>query len=224
MKTDSVLGLKVSEMLLKKGIETPMVNPQAGPGWLTNTHRSTEIALLFKKIMEELQLDLKDDSLCGTPERVARMFTEEIYSGLDYANFPKITTIQNKMGYDEMLVEKAVAVRSSCEHHFVVIDGIATVAYVPNKKVIGLSKINRLVNFFARRPQVQERLTEQIHATLCYILETPNVAVVVDAVHFCVKHRGITDANSSTITSKLGGVFRTNDSARAEFLNLSRST
>ena len=158
-----------------------------------------------------------------TPTRLAKMYVDELYWGLDYNNFPKCTAIENKMGYDEMVLEKNVTVLSTCEHHFVTIDGLAAIAYIPNKKVIGLSKLNRIVEFFSKRPQVQERLTEQIYHTLTYILGTEDVAVVIDAVHFCVRSRGVRDYNSSTITSKLGGRFKSNPALRAEFLSLSKS-
>ena len=170
--------------------------------------------------MELLELDLSDDSLKDTPRRVAKMFMNEIFWGLDYDNFPKITTVENKMKYDEMILEKDINVMSVCEHHFVTIHGKAHVAYIPNKKVLGLSKMNRVVEFFSRRPQIQERLTEQIYYALNYILETENVAVVIEAEHFCVKARGVEDSNSSTVTSKLGGDFKSNSSLRQEFLKL----
>ena len=128
----------------------------------------------------------------------------------------------NKMKYNEMVVERNVSVQSNCEHHFVVIDGLATVAYVPNNKVLGLSKINRIVEYFSKRPQIQERLTEQIFHALCYILETEDVAVMIDAQHYCVKSRGVEDTGSSTITSRLGGGFKSDPAARAEFLNIAR--
>jgi GTP cyclohydrolase I len=153
---------------------------------------------------------------------MAKMYIKEIYKGLNYHNFPKCTAVENKMGYDEMVVEPKCNVQSNCEHHGVVISGYASVAYIPNKRVIGLSKINRIVEFFSKRPQIQERLTEQIFHALCYILDTDNVAVVVNAEHYCVKSRGVEDVGAYTVTSKLGGVFRTDASVRQEFLALSR--
>ena len=135
----------------------------------------------------------------------------------------KCTTIENKMQYDEMVLERDISVMSSCEHHFVTIDGVAHVAYIPDKLVLGLSKMNRIVEYFARRPQVQERLTEQVYHALSFILETEDVAVVIDAEHFCVKSRGVEDSHSSTLTSKLGGKFKSEDSLRAEFMHLIRS-
>ena len=153
-----------------------------------------------------------------TPKRVAKMYVNEIFWGLDYEAFPKCTAVDNKMKYDEMVIERNINVQSNCEHHFVVIDGLATVAYIPNEKVLGLSKLNRVVEYFAKRPQIQERLTEQVYYALQYILETDNIAVVVDAQHYCVKSRGVEDTGSSTITTKLGGCFKHDPQARAEFM------
>ena len=170
--------------------------------------------------MTILGLDLKDDSLIDTPKRVAKMYVNEIFWGLDYDAFPKATVVENKMNYNEMIVERNISVQSNCEHHFVVIDGLATVAYVPEKNVLGLSKINRIVEYFCKRPQIQERLTEQIYHALSYILETDNVAVMIDAQHYCVKSRGVEDTGSSTITSRLGGNFKNYPEVRAEFLSL----
>ena len=150
------------------------------------------------------------------------MYVNEIFWGLDYASFPKCTTVQNKMQYNEMVVERNVNVQSNCEHHFVIIDGLATVAYVPKDKVLGLSKINRIVEYFSKRPQIQERLTEQVFHTLQFILGTEDVAVMIDAQHYCVKSRGVEDVGSSTVTSKLGGGFKTDAAARNEFYQIAR--
>ena len=158
------------------------------------------------EIMQLLNLDLSDDSLAETPHRIAKMYVDEIFSGLDYANFPKITVIENKMKVDEMVTVRDITLTSTCEHHFVTIDGKATVAYIPKDSVIGLSKINRIVQFFSQRPQVQERLTQQILVALQTLLGTNNVAVSIDAVHYCVKARGIRDATSATTTTSLGAV------------------
>lgn len=214
-KTDPVLGQAVHEHLKACGVETPM--------WINNMDRKDKIAEIekhFDFIMNVLGLDLTDDSLRETPNRVAKMFVNEIFWGLDPEAFPKCTTVDNKMKYDEMVVERNINVQSNCEHHFVVIDGKATVAYIPNVKVLGLSKINRVVEYFSKRPQIQERLTEQIYHALQYILETDNIAVVIDAQHYCVKSRGVEDVGSSTITSKLGGDFKYDPAVRAEFMNL----
>ena len=211
-KTSPELGEQVHKYLLELGIETPMTESE-----VTDEDKRKVIKNAVTDIMTVLGLDLSDDSLAETPKRISKMYVDELYSGLDYENFPKITTIENKMEYDTMLLERHIAVKSTCEHHFVAFMGEAFVAYIPNEKVIGLSKINRIVEFFSRRPQVQERLTEQIFHTLCYLLETENVAVVIKAAHFCVKLRGVEDVNSDTITSRLGGAFLEKEKLRDEF-------
>jgi GTP cyclohydrolase I len=216
-KTDPELGQKIHEHLVKMGVETPTKDSA-----LDRKEKIEVIEAHFNGIMRALGLDLNDDSLMDTPKRVAKMYVNEIFWGLDYDAFPKCTTVANKMNYDEMVVERNVNVQSNCEHHFVIIDGLATVAYVPNEKVLGLSKINRIVEYFAKRPQIQERLTEQVFHALCYILETENVAVMIDAQHYCVKSRGVEDTGSSTVTTKLGGGFKTDAAARAEFLSIAR--
>lgn len=212
-KCDPALGLAVQAHLETMGLQTPMV-----PNSLSIKQKVTKIEKHMTGIMEALGLDLTDDSLIETPLRVAKMYCSEIFWGLDPENFPKCTAVENKMQYDEMVVERGVSVQSNCEHHFVIIDGLATVAYLPNKKVLGLSKINRVVEYFSKRPQIQERLTSQIAAALAFILETDDVAVVINAQHYCVKSRGVEDTGSSTITSHLGGKFRTDPMVRAEFL------
>ena len=189
---------------------------------ISRTEKIDSIEKDFTNIMTTLGLNLEDDSLIDTPKRVAKMYVNEIFWGLDYEAFPKCTAVSNKMEYDEMVVERGINVQSNCEHHFVVIDGVATVAYIPDRKVLGLSKMNRVVEYFSKRPQIQERLTEQIFHALEYILETDNIAVVIDAQHFCVKSRGVEDVGSSTVTSKLGGMFRKNATVRAEFMALAR--
>lgn len=218
-KTDPVLGQKIHEHLVKMGVETPMM-----PNF-NHYDRKEKIDLIegyFKNIMHTLGLDLSDDSLIETPKRVAKMYVNEVFWGLDFEAFPKCTTVENKMSYNEMVVERNIIVMSNCEHHFVQIDGLATVAYVPKKKVLGLSKINRIVEYFAKRPQIQERLTEQVFHALTYILETDDVAVMIDAKHYCVAARGVEDTGSSTVTCKLGGGFKTDPAARAEFLSIAR--
>jgi len=162
----------------------------------------------FRDIMEIMGLDLTDDSLNGTPKRVAKMYIKEIFSGLNPANKPKIALFENKYQYNEMLVEKDITFYSNCEHHFVPIIGKAHVAYISSGKVIGLSKINRIVDYYARRPQVQERLTVQIANELKTILETDDVAVIIDAEHLCVSSRGVQDVNSSTVTAQFDGKFK----------------
>ena len=218
-KTDPELGLKVHEHLVKMGVETPTT-----PNGLSRTDKIDIIETKFTDIMNALGLDLSDDSLIETPKRVAKMMVGEIFWGLDYEAFPKCTTVDNKMKYNEMVCERNVNVQSNCEHHFVVIDGLATVAYVPKGKVLGLSKINRIVEYFSKRPQIQERLTEQVFHTLQFILETEDVAVLIDAQHYCVKSRGVEDTGSSTITVRLGGGFKNIPEVRNEFYQIARMT
>lgn len=218
MKCDAELGQEVRQHLIEIGIETPMVDRNYDKDFKFRT-----IERSIEDIMTVLELDLNDDSLIDTPKRVAKMYLNEFYRGLDYNNFPKCTTIDNKMQYNGMLVEQNIKVMSNCEHHLVTIDGIAAVAYIPKNKVIGLSKLNRIVDFFSRRPQVQERLTNQIWHTLNFLLETDDIAVYIDAIHYCVRSRGVEDANSSTVTSKLGGSFWTEDATRAEFMSIARN-
>lgn len=219
MKNNPELGKKVHEHLVSIGLETPMTEQVKRD----NNEKVAFIEDHFRQIMELLGLDLKDDSLIDTPKRVSKMFVNEIFWGLDYNQFPKATTVENKMRYDEMVVERNITVNSNCEHHFVIIDGFAHVAYMPKDKVLGLSKLNRIVEFFAKRPQIQERLTAQIAHALMFILETDDVAVMVDAVHYCVKSRGVMDSSSSTATSFMGGKFREDPALKAEFLNVVRS-
>ncbi len=221
-KCDANLGHEIHKHLLANGVETPGVAPNSAAQFADRKDRIDYIERKFKDIMEALGLDLSDDSLIETPKRVAKMYVNEIFWGLDYEAFPKCTTVDNKMHYNEMVVERNVSVQSNCEHHFVVIDGLATVAYVPKQKVLGLSKINRIVEYFSKRPQIQERLTEQIFHSLQFILETEDVAVLIDAQHYCVKSRGVEDTGSSTVTVRLGGGFKTDPAARAEFLSIAR--
>ncbi|MCK3685396.1 GTP cyclohydrolase I FolE [Maribellus sp. YY47] len=171
----------------------------------------------FREIMEVMGLDLTDDSLRGTPHRVAKMFVKEVFYGLNPENKPKISVFENKFKYGEMLVEKNINMNSTCEHHFLPIVGKAHVAYISNGEVIGLSKINRIVDYYARRPQVQERLTVQIANELKKVLKTDDVAIVIDAKHMCVSSRGIQDESSSTVTAEYSGRFKER-STREEFL------
>lgn len=221
-KSDPALGKRVREHLIKVGLETPIV--------VDALHQPTEqkIAQIehhMTEVLNILGLDLRDDSLEETPKRIAKMFVKELFWGLDPDHFPKCTAIENKMDYrNSFVLEKGVTVHSSCEHHLVTIDGFATVAYIPHQKVLGLSKLNRIVQYFSKRPQVQERLTEQIAETISFVSETPDVAVYIDAVHYCVKSRGIQDVSSSTVTLATRGKFSEPDSeVRREFLNIARS-
>lgn len=193
-------------------IETPMKKNK-----LSDKAKKEIIEDSFRKIMQTLGLDLDDDSLQETPKRVSKMYVEEIFKGLKDENFPKITTVENKFEYDQMLIETGIEVKSVCEHHFVPIIGKATVAYIPSEKVLGLSKFNRVVDYYSRRPQVQERLTQQIQAKLVELLETENVAVTIDAIHYCVHMRGIEHTNCTTRTTALSGVFKDDAMVRAEF-------
>ena len=203
---------RVRDALIERGLETPLVH-----NGLSRDQKYDRIKESFTDIAHTLGLDLTDDSLCETPQRIARMYVDEIFSGLDYAKFPKATAIENKMGVKEAVKIKDISVVSTCEHHFITIDGFATVAYIPAGKIIGLSKVNRIVRFFAQRPQVQERMTQQILAALQTLLETNDVAVYIDASHYCVKARGVMDSNSTTQTMALGGQFKSDTGIRAEF-------
>ncbi len=172
----------------------------------------------FKEIMNIMGLDLTDDSLQGTPYRVAKMYVKEVFSGLNPKNKPAIKVFENKYQYNQMLVEKNITFYSNCEHHFVPIFGKAHVAYISKGEVIGLSKINRIVQYYSKRPQVQERLTMQIGNELKEVLGTDDVAVIMDAYHLCVSSRGIEDTNSSTVTSYFSGKFQHDEQARNEFM------
>lgn len=204
----------VKDALERRGLETPMQ-----PNLATPAEKKEKIEQHMREILNLLGLDLTDDSLEETPQRIAKMYVDEIFSGLDYANFPKITVIENKMKVSEMVKVKDITLTSTCEHHLVTIDGTAAVAYIPRGKIIGLSKINRIVHFFAQRPQVQERMTQQILVALQTLLESDDVAVTIDATHYCVKSRGVMDATSVTTTTALGGIFKSNPATRAEFLH-----
>jgi len=205
---------RVRAALEEKGLETPMV-----ANGLTDEQKRHRIEIAMRDVMDTLGLDLSDDSLCDTPNRIAKMYVDEIFGGLDYLNFPKITQIENKMRLDQPVQVSDISLTSTCEHHFVTIDGMATVAYIPKETVIGLSKINRLVGFFAQRPQVQERLTQQVLVAIQTLAGTQDVAVSINATHYCVKARGIRDTNSYTKTSALGGLFLSDAELRRSFFS-----
>lgn len=211
---NSTLGQEVHKYLKGMNLETPILHNRGSVNFTTNE--------AFTAIMNAMGLDLTDDSLVKTPARIAKMYSEELFWGLNYDNFPDATVVANKMGYDEMVAVEGITVQSVCEHHFLPFIGTATIAYIPDDKVLGLSKFNRVVEFFCRRPQIQERLTEQIAAALRCILATDDVAVVIRADHYCVKLRGVGDVGSSTVTSKLLGRFRDVPELREEFLSLTR--
>lgn len=219
-KCDPELGRLVNEHLVSLGLETPMTQVRKN---YDSEAAIESIKGNMTEIMTSLGLDLKDDSLQDTPKRVAQMFVNEIFWGLDYDRFPKCTKIENKMNYKgSFVLERNINVQSYCEHHFIVIDGVASVAYLPGKYVLGLSKLNRIVQFFSKRPQVQERLTEQIRAAIAFVAKTEDVAVQIDGAHFCVKSRGIQDLRSTTATFAASGVF-SEGSQRQEFLAGCRS-
>jgi GTP cyclohydrolase I len=197
---------EIGEDHLFTGLETPMKKDAFK---LTDEEKISKISNLFEEIMDVMGLDLKDDSLKGTPDRVAKMYIDEIFSGLNPANKPKVALFDNKYQYNQMLVEKDITFYSNCEHHFVPIIGRAHIAYISSGKVIGLSKLNRIVQYYAKRPQVQERLTNQIAEELKFILGTDDVAVIIDAKHLCVSSRGIKDDTSATVTAFYCGTFNT---------------
>lgn len=205
---------ELGDMHIATSVDTPLRDDAFD---LNDNEKIEIIQEKFREIMEVLGLDLTDDSLRGTPYRVAKMYVKEIFSGLNPENKPDIKLFENKYQYNEMLVEKNITFYSNCEHHFVPIIGTAHVAYISNGKVIGLSKLNRIVQYFAKRPQVQERLTMQIASELKRILQTEDVAVLIDAKHLCVSSRGIEDVNSSTVTAEYSGAFQ-NPDKRNEFL------
>jgi GTP cyclohydrolase I len=205
---------EIGDQHVMTSIETPM---RADAFDLNEDEKIAKIETHFAAIMDILGLDRTDDSLSGTPHRVAKMYVKEIFSGLLPENRPDIKLFENKYQYKEMLVEKNITFFSNCEHHFVPIMGKAHIAYISNGQVIGLSKLNRIVQYFAKRPQVQERLTIQIANELKKVLKTEDVAVMIDAVHLCVSSRGVQDINSATVTSSYSGAFQ-DENKKAEFL------
>jgi GTP cyclohydrolase I len=205
---NTISNLSIDEMgddHIYNGLETPMKTDAHA---LSDTEKKEKISYLFEQIMDVMGMDLTDDSLKDTPKRVAKMYIEEIFSGLNPKNKPKISLFENKYKYNQMLVEKNITFYSNCEHHFVPFTGQVHIAYVSSGKVIGLSKLNRIVQYYAKRPQVQERLTNQIATDLKVILNTEDIAVIIDAKHLCVSSRGIRDNTSATVTSYYGGVFK----------------
>jgi len=217
LNTQSIENFDIEEIgdeHLFSSIETPM-RPDAFA--LEDDVKIELIEKHFRHIMEIMGLDLTDDSLKGTPKRVAKMYIKEVFSGLDPKNKPSVALFDNKYKYNQMLVEKDISVFSNCEHHFVPIYGKAHIAYISSGKVIGLSKLNRIVEYFSKRPQVQERLTVQIANELKQALQTEDIAVVIDAKHMCVQSRGVRDAGSSTVTAYYGGKFE-EEATKKEFL------
>jgi GTP cyclohydrolase IA len=218
IKTKNLKQLSHGDKVLENVLASPTIKTKH-----TSEEKIQKIQAHFSEIMNILGLDLKDDSLQDTPKRIAKMYVNEVFAGLNPSNFPPITIIENKMQYDQMVCVQNIEVMSMCEHHFQPVDGFATVAYIPKKKVIGLSKINRIVEYFSRRPQVQERLTKQIADCLHYILDTEDVAVHINARHYCVIARGVRDSNSSTTTADLRGEFKVSGDTRVEFLKQCRT-
>lgn len=212
--TDELKVVDIDDDNFFTNSDTPM---KRGAFMLNDEKKIAKIAHHFSEIMDTLGLDLSDDSLKGTPGRVAKMYVKEIFSGLDPKNKPASTLFENKFGYSQMLVQKNITLKSMCEHHFVPIEGVVHIGYISNGYVIGLSKMNRIVQYFGKRPQVQERLNIQIAEELKRVLHTDDVAVVIDASHKCVSMRGVEDETSSTITSSYHGRFENRDE-RNEFL------
>jgi len=218
-KTDVSVGEKVRDYLIKKGVETPMTEQAAN---IDSKETIEEIEGLIKQIMTLQGLDLTNDSLMETPKRVSKVITKEINYGLNYDNFPKCTTVINQNKDDsDLVIVRDIELFSQCEHHLLPIVGKVQIGYIPGNNILGLSKFNRIVDFFARRPQIQERLTKQIYYALKYILDTNDIAVIIDAEHMCVKTRGVLDSCSDTVTSKMGGRFKLGpESLRNEFLTI----
>jgi len=214
-KSNKDLGIAVNDYLTKLGINTPITDKV----YVDRDVKISKIEDLMTEVLEVLGLDLKDDSLAETPQRVAKMFVDEIYSGLVPDNFPKCTTVENKFSHgQEFILEKDITLFSDCEHHLRTIVGVAHVAYIPRDKVLGLSKLNRIVQYFAQRPQVQERLTSQIAHAIAFITGSDDVIVAIDAKHMCVSQRGIKDNSSSTSTISAHGTFSKPESnLRSEF-------
>ena len=215
IRLDELSHDEIGDDHLYTGIDTPLRKDAFA---LSDKEKMDKIAYHFGEIMHTLGLDLTDDSLKGTPQRVAKMYVQEIFSGLNPTNKPKITLFDNKYKYQQMLVEKDISFYSNCEHHFVPIIGKAHIAYIAKDKVIGLSKLNRIVQHFAKRPQVQERMTMQIADELKQVLQTEHVAVIIEAKHLCVSSRGVNDDTSATVTSFYGGKFL-NEQTKQEFMH-----
>lgn len=216
-KSNKQLGLEVNAHLQSLGLHTPVVQEALDR---PNEEKLEKIEHHMTKIMEVLGLDLTDDSLQDTPRRVAKMYVNEIFSGLLPDTFPKCTTVENKFsGEDDFVLEKNITLYSDCEHHIRPIIGVAHVAYIPGKNVLGLSKLNRIVQYFSKRPQVQERLTQQIAEAIAYVTKSEDVVVRIEAKHLCVSQRGIKDTASSTVTMTAKGRFQHEPGLRSEFVN-----
>lgn len=213
-KTDAALGKKVRDHLMMIGIETPHTTAAE----LGNKRKIDHLGYLFVDVLETLGVDSTDESMRDTPKRIAKMLVNETMWGLKAENFPAITTFHVASSYSQTVQETGITIMSCCEHHWATIDGFATIAYIPKNRVLGLSKLNRIAEYFSRRPQVQERLTLQIAETLKFILDIEDVAVAIDATHYCVKARGVGDANATTRTTSLHGAFLKDAATRSEFI------
>lgn len=218
-KIDSALGAEVFKHMTSLKLETPTVKAALD---VDNHTKIAKIESLIKEALEVLGLDLTDDSLEETPKRIAKMWVLETNWGLHPANFPKSTTVENKFSRGQMVKVGDVSVLSTCEHHLLPFLGVAHIAYIPNEVVLGTSKLNRIVEYYSRRPQVQERLTEQIIEALKYVLKTENVGIVIHAEHMCVKTRGVQDSSYMT-TSSLSGTFLNDPTCRSEFMSFVNS-
>lgn len=214
---DAVLGREVRLHLQSLGLENPVNGDQVQE---PASNKVNDLTGMFEQVLDTIGLDRKDASISGTPKRLAKMYVHECFSGLNYEAFPKCTATPNDAKYDEIVLVRNIELKSMCEHHFMPFIGVAHVAYIPGAKVIGLSKLNRVVQFFGRRPQIQERLTEQVSAAFKYLLGTDDVAVIIESQHLCVKFRGVEDGCSDTVTSKMSGKFKDNVAARQELMTL----
>ena len=212
------MSINLEEETLFQCLDQVPRSPYTDNG-LTDEEKIEKIAFHFSKILDVIGLELDDDSLQKTPYRYAKMLVTELFWGLKSEAFPKITTQENKFSYKEMLIEANISIQSMCEHHFVPILGYCHIAYFPKDRIIGISKLNRIAQYFARRPQVQERMTKQIKECLSLVLETEDVAVVIDAAHLCVRMRGVQDTDSLTRSSDFGGKFLESDQIRCEFMS-----
>lgn len=214
---DFELGKQIQQLLIENGLENPIVSKNIAK-WCEVPHTS-EMSNKFAEFLQLLGMDLTDSSLMKTPSRVVKFFINELFYGLDYKNFPRISTNINTFNYNSPLISTGITINSTCEHHLVAINGSAIIAYIPGKKFVGLSKLNRVVDFFARRPQVQERMTKQIFITLQNVLETQDVAVAINATHNCIVIRGVKDAATENLTLEMGGKFLEDSVLKTSFYN-----
>ncbi len=215
---NNILGQHIHQLLVTQNLENPIL-VDAITKWQDNTYIN-ELEVKLADFLQHLGLNLSDNSLIKTPNRVVECLINELFYGLNYANFPDISTFENEFHYTSPLISQGITVNSHCEHHLVAINGKATIAYLPNKKIIGLSKLNQIVDFFAKRPQVQERLTRQITVVLQDILETQDIAIAINAIHNCITLRGIKDTSSEILTIETSGKFTNDTILKANFYQL----